>query len=177
MPPAGAEDRRPMTSAEKEAFSSGGKRHLLLLHGKWGLRVDLAILRLTGYSLITKQYAMAAGVPYQPTLLLETRGARTGKRRRCGLPYFRVGDDLVVRGTHGGGPTDPHWVDNVRKTRDVEIRILRKRHAVVAEVTQGEERARIFEAIARKDPSMRRYQEMAAPRDIPLVALRGAAKG
>ena len=64
---------------------------MILLRGAWGLKIDLLILRLTGYSLVTKQYAMALGVPYSPTLLLTTIGARSGKHRTCGLPYFRVG--------------------------------------------------------------------------------------
>jgi deazaflavin-dependent oxidoreductase (nitroreductase family) len=168
-------DKRPVSSAEKETFSSGGKRHMILLRGAWGSKIDLLILRLTGYSLVTKQYAMALGVPYAPTLLLTTTGARSGKKRTCGLPYFRVGSDLIVRGTHGGGSTDPHWVHNVRKHEDVRIRVRRHAYNVKAQVTTGEERKRVFEALDEYGDNTRRYQEMAAPREIPLVALRGAA--
>ncbi|MEM9175796.1 MAG: hypothetical protein AAGC67_11225, partial [Myxococcota bacterium] len=60
LPAEGSTDHdRPQTTAEKEAFSSGGKRHLILLRGKWGLAIDTVFLWLTGYSLMTKQYAVA----------------------------------------------------------------------------------------------------------------------
>ena len=89
-------DRRPRTAAEKERFSSGGQRHRLLLRGRWGLAIDTAILWLTGYSLMTRQYTVAMGAPYQETLLLYTTGAKTGKRRLCGLPFFTVDGDRIV---------------------------------------------------------------------------------
>ena len=74
-------ETRPQTSAEKEAFASAGQRHRIYLRGKWGLAIDTAVLWLTGYSLITKQYAAAWGQPYTPTLLFTTTGARSGKHR------------------------------------------------------------------------------------------------
>ena len=52
-------------SEEKEEFSSGGNRHLIILRGKWGLAIDTFVLWLTGYSLMTKQYTYANGAPYQ----------------------------------------------------------------------------------------------------------------
>ena len=66
-----------MVLSDKERFSSGGKRHLLLLRGPTGLAIDKAILWATGYSLMTKQYCLAMGEPYAPTLMLRTIGART----------------------------------------------------------------------------------------------------
>ena len=79
LPEAGSTSHeRPESVAEKEEFSSGGNRHLILLRGKVGLAIDTALLWLTGYSLMTKQYTYANGAPYQPTLLLYTVGARSG---------------------------------------------------------------------------------------------------
>ena len=89
----------PTTSKDKEAFSSGGKRRLLLLRGPTGLKIDKALLWATGYSLMTKQYCVALGVPYSPTLMITTIGARTKLLRTACLPFFKVGADLVLRGT------------------------------------------------------------------------------
>ena len=69
-PRSAQEDRRPRTSAEKEAFSSGGKRGRILLRGKWGLAIDRVVLWCTGYSPVTHQYALAGGEPYTSTLML-----------------------------------------------------------------------------------------------------------
>ena len=163
---------RPQTTAEKEAFSSGGNRHLILLRGKWGLAIDTFVLWLTGYSLMTKQYAVANGVAYSPTLLLYTTGAKTGKKRRCGLPYFEVDGTWVVRGSNGGGPTDPHWCHNVRAHSEAKIRVRGRTKRVVAHVSEGEERAVLFEKLDAMSPSTGAYQRMCAPRELPLVVLR-----
>lgn len=164
--------RRPESVAEKEAFSSGENRHLILLRGKWGLAIDTFVLWLTGYSLMTKQYTHANGAPYQPTLLLHTTGAKTGKRRRCGLPYFVVDGDYVVRGSNGGGPTDPHWCHNVRANADAKIRVRWRTKRVRAHVASGEERERLFARLDAISPSTGQYQRMCAPRELPLVVLR-----
>lgn len=171
-----SEEHRPQTAYEKARFSSGGRTHYIILRGKWGLAIDTAVLWLTGYSLMNKQYCLAHGTPYIPTLLLSTTGARTGKRRTCGLPYWRVGDDLIVRGSNGGGPTDPHWCHNIRKNSDVSIRVRRKTKRVKAHVSSGAERERLFEIMAKKSFSTEMYQNMCAPRELPLVVLRDAAR-
>ena len=38
--------------------------------------------------------------------MLKTIGAKSRELRTACLPYFKVGDDLVVRGSNGGGSTD-----------------------------------------------------------------------
>lgn len=173
LPEAGSTSHdRPASVAEKEKFSSGGNRHLILLRGKFGLAIDTALLWLTGYSLMTKQYTYANGAPYQPTLLLYTVGARSGKQRLCGLPYFEVDGAYVVRGSNGGGPTDPHWCHNVRANSQAKIRIRGRTKQVHAHVASGEERARLFEILSERSKSTVGYQAMCAPRELPLVVLR-----
>lgn len=163
---------RPSSIAEKERFSSGGNRHMILLRGRWGLAIDTFVLWLTGYSLMTKQYALATGTPYQETLLLYTTGAKTGKRRRCGLPFFTVDGDRIVRGSNGGGPTDPHWVHNVRAHPEARVRVRGRTKKVRAHVATGEERERLFKVLSKMSASTETYQAMCAPRELPLVVLR-----
>ena len=166
-------DARPATREAKERFSSGGRPWLLILRGQWGLRVDRVLLRTTGYSLVTAQYAWATGQPYTDTLMLTTVGAKSGQERIACLPYFRVGEDLVVRGSNGGGPTDPHWVHNVRANPQARVRIHRREAPVRAHVATGEERARLYAALCAQSASTEGYQRMCAPRELPLVVLRG----
>lgn len=168
----GTPDDRPRSAAEKERFSSGGRSHVLILRGKWGLAIDKAIVWTTGWSLVTAQYAWATRTPYFPTLMMWTKGARTGRSRSCCLPYFRVGNDLVIRGSNGGGPTDPHWVHNVRAHPEVRIRIDRRTRAARAHVAEGAEWDRLYAELCRQTPSTAAYQRMCAPRRLPLVVLR-----
>jgi deazaflavin-dependent oxidoreductase (nitroreductase family) len=80
--------------------------------------------------------------------------------------------DLVVRGSNGGGPTDPHWVHNVRAHSHGWLRIRRKTRPVHVHVAQGQERERIYEVLCRKSATTERYQQMCSPRELPLVVLR-----
>jgi len=173
----GTSDHRPSTSAEKERFSSGGNRQRIYLRGKWGLAIDRVFLWSTGYSLVTKQYAAAQGQPYQSTLMLTTIGAHTLRRRTACLPYFSVDGDWVVRGSNGGGPTDPHWVHNVRAHVPAWVRIGWRTVPVRAHVSAGEERERLFVELARFGPGTDAYQRMCAPRELPLVVLRPVTAG
>jgi len=165
------QDNRPESIKEKEKFSSANKRHLIILRGKWGLAIDNICLRLTGYSLMTKQYCIAMGTPYQSTLLLRTIGAKTGQQRTSGLPYFKVGNDYVVRGSNGGGPTDPFWVGNVRAHSNAWVCINRKWQPVKAHVSSGEERDILYKKLCDLTFTTERYQKMCAPRELPLVVL------
>ena len=171
MPSSNGADDRPRTSAEKQRFSSGGRTRFIVLKGRWGRAIDRAVVWATGYSLITKQYALAGQRPYTPTLLLTTIGARTGRRRTVVLPYYPVGDDLVVRGSNGGGPTDPHWVHNIRASEHAWIRVGRRNMAVNAHVSTGDERVGLYDELCRQSEMTATYQQMCAPRELPLVVL------
>jgi len=164
--------QRPATTREKEEFSSGGKRSLLILRGPTGLTIDKAIVWSTGWSLMTAQYAFAGGEPYIPTLMLWTIGARSREIRSACLPFFLVGEDMVLRGSNGGGPTDPHWVHNVRADPHAWVRVQRKNRPVRAHVAAGEERERIYENLCQQSRSTYGYQKMCHPRELPLVVLR-----
>ena len=59
--------------------------------------------------------------PGVPTLLLTTRGRRSGKLRRTPLIYGRDGDRYVVVASYGGSPQHPDWYLNLRDEPDVTI--------------------------------------------------------
>ncbi|MDB3856243.1 nitroreductase family deazaflavin-dependent oxidoreductase [Halieaceae bacterium] len=166
------QEERPTSYQDKEKFSSGGKTYFIILRGKWGQRIDKFIVWLTGYSIITKQYTLAMGEAYKPTLLLKTIGAKTHQLRTATLPFYQVGDDLVVRGSAGGGPKDPQWVHNIRANQQVWVRINRKDKPMQAHVAQGEEREKLYKTLCEMSYTTARYQEMCAPRELPLVVLR-----
>ena len=160
-------------------YSSRGNTRWIVLRGPWGRAIDRAIVRFTGFSVITWQYAKAGGNPYQPTLLLTTIGRHTGERRVRALPYYRDGDRLIVMGSNGGGPKDPDWVWNIRGNPAAWARVARHEMPVRAHVADGDEHQRLYDQITATRDSLARYQERASTfgRRVPLVVLepRGAA--
>ena len=147
----------------------------MILRGQWGLQVDKAIVWTTGWSLVTAQYAWAAGDTYVPTLMLWTTGAKSGRIRSACLPYFRVGDDLVIRGSNGGGATDPHWVHNVRAHPQAWIRVNRRNRPVHAHVAQRRGARADLRRAGAAEPIDGALPKMCAPRELPLVVLRATS--
>jgi deazaflavin-dependent oxidoreductase (nitroreductase family) len=154
-------------------YSARGNTRWIVLRGKRGQQIDRFIVRHTGFSVITWQYAKAGGNPYLSTLLLTTIGKRTGQLRTKALPYYRDGDRRVVLGSNGGGPNDPDWVWNIRANSAAWIRVSRRDRAVHAHIATGEERERLFAQITATRDSLARYQERASTfgREVPIVVL------
>jgi deazaflavin-dependent oxidoreductase (nitroreductase family) len=166
--------------AGRQRFSARGRTWLIVLRPPWGQPVDRFVVRVTGFSPMTFQYAVATGMPVgrafrgaRQVLLLTTIGRRSGRLRTTVLPYFRFGDDLVVCGSNGGGPTDPQWAGNVRADGHAWIRVGGRHRPTRAHVATGEERAAMFPAVARQHGGLERYQQQASKygREVPLVRL------
>ena len=161
--------------AARVAFSSGGKPWMIVLKPTpRGRAIDRAIVRWTGFSPMTFEFAKATGKPYhRPHLLLTTIGKRSGALRTSCLPYFRYEDKLVVCGTAGGGPKDPQWAWNLRADEHVWIRVKRKLIPATAYVATGAERERVFEVVATQHLGLRRYQEQTTKngRDVAMVMI------
>src|SRR5262245_47510091 len=93
--------------------------------------------RATGGQLVT---AFAGA----PILLLNHRGARTGRPYTSPLAYSRDGDDYVIIASLGGAPQNPHWFHNLVAYPDVTIEVGGEEIAVRARVTEGQERDRLY---------------------------------
>ncbi len=135
-------------------------------------RVERALVRHTGYSLLSRHVTRRIGVPYVPTLLLVSVGRRSGELRESPLFYFEDGEDYFVVGSIGGSPRHPEWFRNLLADPHAWICVRRRRIPVLASLIEGEERERLWPIAARAYP---RYDEMieeAHPREIPLVRLR-----
>ena len=140
-------------------------------------RVERALVRYSGYSLLSRQVTRRIGVSYVPTLLLVSIGQRSGELREAPLFYFEDGDDYFVVGSIGGSPRHPEWYRNLLADPHAWVYVRRRRIAVTASLIEGEERERLWPIAARAYP---RYDEMieeARPREIPLVRLSPRAAG
>lgn len=105
------------------------------------------------------------------SLLLTTRGRRTGVPRRTALFYWRDGDRYVVVASNGGTPTYPAWYLNLRADPEVIVQVGADVFVAVAEPVTGEERARLWTLVVEGFPTYARYREKAG-RDLPIVVLR-----
>lgn len=135
-----------------------------------GFKFDKRIVHLTGCSLMTWLWAKHEGFECPNSLLLYTRGRKTGMERSAVLPYYPVDGKLVVVGSRGGAPKNPGWADNLRSDPRVRIRLNRKERNATARILEGEERARAWEIVTRQAFTYIRYQSR-TDRRIPLVVL------
>ncbi len=145
---------------------------------KPGTYLDNALVRLTGWSLITKLVTRDQKMPYQPSLVFKTIGARSGEIRTCVLPYQRDGDRYFVVGSKAGAKTDPAWAINIRRNPACWLYVDRKRIPARGYVAAGEERERLWQHLI--DGGARlyaQYQEKAHPRILPIVVLEPLVSG
>src|SRR5947209_5856315 len=124
--------------------------------------VDPYLLKLTRGRLSTS--APVASV------LLETRGAQTGRPRRNATLYFHDGDRVTIIASFRGEPRHPNWYYNVRANPDVVYGGLPFRAEIVAD--EGE-RQRLWELADRVFPQFAVYRDWAAMtgRSIPIIQL------
>jgi deazaflavin-dependent oxidoreductase (nitroreductase family) len=171
----GASQSVDIQRAMREAAwtSAHGNRWLMLLRSRHGKAFDRVLVRWSGWSLVTWAFARVGGHAYQPSLLLQTIGRRSGRIRSSVLPYFVVGDELVICGSKGGGPIDPLWAENIRADGNCWLRIHRRLVPAWAHEATGEERDRLYPVVAALHLGLDEYQQRASAygRDVPLVVL------
>ncbi len=105
-----------------------------------------------------------------PMLLLDHRGAKTGKMRTTPLVYVLDGEDVVIVASKGGHPRDPAWLHNLVAHPEVTIQVGRDRRPVRARVATPAERKRLWPKALDVYPGYRGYQARTS-REIPLVVL------
>ena len=105
-----------------------------------------------------------------PTLLLTTRGRKTGKLRRTALIYGRAGDSYVVVASIGGAPKHPKWYLNLLAAPDVQLQVGPEIISGRARTTEGDEKARLWREMAQIWPQYDKYQEK-TDRQIPVVVI------
>lgn len=105
-----------------------------------------------------------------PTLLLTTRGRRSGRLRRTPLIYGRDGDAYVVVASKGGTPEHPAWYLNLRDWPEVTIQVGPDVMTARASTIEGDHRAEVWDQMAQIWPDYEKYQAK-TDRTIPLVRL------
>lgn len=140
----------------------GTTRAARLISRRIGWKLDPILLRLTGNRV--------ASTVVIPTAVLETRGARSGKRRRNAVIYFHDADRVIIAASNAGADHNPAWYHNVLADPDVTFGGARM-HAQVVE--DPAERERLWSLADRVFPGFAVYRRDAdgAGRRIPLISL------
>jgi deazaflavin-dependent oxidoreductase (nitroreductase family) len=103
-----------------------------------------------------------------PTLLLTTRGRKTGQLRRTALIYGRDGENYVLVASNGGAPAHPLWYLNLTANPEVALQVGAEKLAGRARVATPEEKPRLWQVMTKVYPTYDAYQAKAG-RDIPVV--------
>ncbi|MEU6020587.1 nitroreductase family deazaflavin-dependent oxidoreductase [Micromonospora sp. NPDC048871] len=104
------------------------------------------------------------------TLLLTTRGRRSGNLRRTALIYGRDGEAYVIVASQGGDPRHPAWYLNLAADPTVQVQVGPDRFTARARTATAEEKARLWPIMTDIWPAYDDYQAK-TERDIPVVLL------
>ncbi len=104
-----------------------------------------------------------------PTLLLTTRGRRSGTLRRTALIYGEDGEGrYVLVASKGGAPEHPSWYLNLVEHPEVWLQVGAERFAARARAATAEERPRLWRLMASIWPPYDDYRRK-TEREIPVV--------
>jgi proline iminopeptidase len=107
------------------------------------------------------------------TLLLTTKGRKSGKQSTTPLIYENDGDRYVIVASKGGADEHPGWYLNLEKEPAVEIQVMDEVIPARAHTAEGEERERLWNLAAQQWPDYNSYQQN-TDRQIPVVVLERA---
>jgi deazaflavin-dependent oxidoreductase (nitroreductase family) len=118
----------------------------------------------------------AKGHEWRPgvfTLLLTTRGRRSGQLRRTALIYGRDGDRYVVVASVGGSARHPAWYLNLTDDPEVEVQVGAERFTARGRTATPDEKPRLWALMTSIWPAYDGYQRK-TKREIPVVILERA---
>lgn len=107
------------------------------------------------------------------TLLLTTKGRKSGEPRTKPLIYEQDGDRYVIVASKGGAPEHPDWYRNLENDPNVELQVLDDVFPARARTAEGVERERLWQLVNQQWPDYEGYQTK-TDREIPVVVLERA---
>ena len=126
-------------------------------------RVDSFLIPLT-------KGRLSMGPPGQ-TVLVTTRGAKSGKPRKTSLAFLWEGDAMIVVASKGGSPAHPAWYHNMKADPHVVVQHRGGIEERIAREVVGAERDALFARMAGTFANFAAYQARATNRRIPVLLL------
>jgi deazaflavin-dependent oxidoreductase (nitroreductase family) len=104
------------------------------------------------------------------TLILTTKGRKSGEQRDTPLIYQQHGDDYVVVGSKGGWDHPPAWYLNLEADPEVEVQVMDDVFKARAHTADAEEKPELWKLMTATWPAYDDYQKR-TEREIPVVVL------
>ena len=105
-----------------------------------------------------------------PSLLLVTKGRKTGNKHLFPLFYGEAGKGYFIVASKGGAPDHPGWYKNLLANPEVEVQVGTRTVKARARTALGAERAKLWEGALKFWPPYADYAKK-TPREIPVVVL------
>jgi deazaflavin-dependent oxidoreductase (nitroreductase family) len=115
-----------------------------------------------------------AQVAKYPTMLLTTKGRKTGKLRTVPVVYVKHGENYIIAAAYSGSDKNPTWWLNLQHSKEAIIEENRNKVKVSAELAPAESRERYWDALVKMYPYFTGYQAR-TQRQIPIVVLKPVA--
>ena len=104
------------------------------------------------------------------TLILTTRGRKSGEPRPTPLIYQEHGDSYLVVASKGGTDEPPAWYLNLEADPNVDVQVRGDRFPARARTATAEEKPEMWRKMAGVWPDYDQYQQK-TEREIPVVVL------
>jgi deazaflavin-dependent oxidoreductase (nitroreductase family) len=104
------------------------------------------------------------------TLILTTKGRRSGQPRPTPLIYGTHDGDYLVVASKGGSAEPPAWYRNLSDEPEVEVQVEGDRFRARARTAGAEEKPALWRRMAEIWPAYDEYRQR-TDRDIPVVVL------
>ncbi|MFD8494777.1 nitroreductase family deazaflavin-dependent oxidoreductase [Amycolatopsis sp. NPDC059657] len=146
-------------------FAGFGKSKAFAVLGKALVPADRVLLRVSG-----GRFGVGSAVGLR-TLLLTTIGRKTGEPRQVPLLYVERDGGYIVIGSNWGGESHPAWSANLLAEPRATVSIAGRAVPVTGRLLEGDERERMWNAVAEYWPAYDRYADRAAHREIRVFLL------
>jgi deazaflavin-dependent oxidoreductase (nitroreductase family) len=108
------------------------------------------------------------------TLILTTKGRKSGEERKTPLIYQEHDGDYLVVASKGGADKPPAWYLNLEENPDVQVQVKGDRFPARARTAGPDEKPEMWRKMAATWPAYDDYQKK-TDREIPVVVLERAA--
>lgn len=104
-----------------------------------------------------------------PSLLLTTKGRRSGEPRQLPLIYGEHDGTYILIASKGGHSHHPSWYLNLDAEPVVELQVKAEKFQARTRTATGEEREKLWQLMAGILPVYNDYKKRAGSREIPVV--------
>jgi deazaflavin-dependent oxidoreductase (nitroreductase family) len=105
-----------------------------------------------------------------PTLLLTTKGRKSGELRRTALIYGKHGSSYLIVASRGGAPSHPAWYLNLSENTEVQVQVGADKFVAQARTASEQEKPELWAEMVKIWPAYDEYQTK-TDRPIPVVVL------